>query len=40
MYKTLTNFSRANQEKTNNIKRDEINIMNIINYNTFNLNAD
>ena len=33
------NFSRANQEKKQrtNIKHDEINIMNIINDNTFNL---
>ena len=36
------NFSKANQEKiyvkqSTNIKRDEINIMNIINDNTFNL---
>ena len=32
------NFSRANQEKkqSTNIKRDEINILNIINDNTFN----
>ena len=38
MYKTHPNFSRANQEKKRtNIKRDKINIMNIINDNTFNL---
>ena len=39
MYKTHPNFSRANQEKdqNTNIKRDEINIMNIINDITFNL---
>ena len=39
MYKMHLNFSRANQEKKQrtNIKRDEINIMNIINDNTFNL---
>ena len=38
-YKTHPNFSRANQEKKKriNIKSDEINIMNIINDNTFNL---
>ena len=39
---THLNFSRANQEKilvkqSTNIKCDEINIMNIINDNTFNL---
>ena len=42
MYKTHPNFSWANPEKkkaeSNNIIRDEINIMNIINDNTFNLN--
>ena len=39
MYKTHPNFNKANQEKkqSTNIKRDEINIMNIINDNTFNL---
>ena len=44
MFKTHPNFSRANQEKKNpqqqqstNIKRNEINIMNIINVNTFNM---
>ena len=42
VYKTHPNFSRANQEKilveqSTNIKDDEINIMNIINDNTFNL---
>ena len=36
-YKTHQNFSWVNQEKSTNIKRDEINIMNIINDNTFNL---
>ena len=38
-YKTHPNFSRANQEKnqSTNIKHDEINIMNIINGNIFNL---
>ena len=39
MYKTHPNFSRANQEnkQSTNIKRDEINIINIINDNNFNL---
>ena len=39
MYKTYPNFSRENQGKNinANIKRDEINIKNIINDNTFNL---
>ena len=37
MYKTHLNFSGTNQEKSTNIKRDEINKMNIINDNTFNL---
>ena len=42
VYKTHHNFSRANQKiflvkQSNNIKRDEINIMNIINDKTFNL---
>ena len=39
-YKTHLNFNRANQEKTKqitDIKCDEINIMNIINDNIFNL---
>ena len=38
-YKTHPNFSRANQEKKTSpyIKHDEINIMNIINDNSFNL---
>ena len=38
-YKTHPNFSWANQEKkqSTNIKSDEINIMNIINDNTFNV---
>ena len=37
-HKTHPNFSRANQEKqSTNVKHDEINIMNIINDNTFNL---
>ena len=40
MYKTLPNLSRANQEnllvkQSTDIKRDEINIMNIINDNIF-----
>ena len=39
MNKTHPNFSRANEEKKQsiNIKHDEIDIMNIINDNTFNL---
>ena len=39
MYKKHPNFSRANQDKkqSTNIKHDEIDIMNIINDNTFNL---
>ena len=42
VYKTHSNFSREKKEKnfsktSTNIKRDEINIMNIINDNTFNL---
>ena len=42
VYKTHPNFSWTNQEhflekQSTNIKRDEINIMNIINDNTFNL---
>ena len=42
MYKTHPNFSRTNQEtflakQSTNIKRDEINVMNIINGITFNL---
>ena len=42
-YKTHPIFSRANQEKilvkqSTNIKHDEINVINIINDNTFNLN--
>ena len=37
MYKTLHDFSRVNQEKYSSIKRDEINIMNIINDDTFDL---
>ena len=40
-YKTHPNFRKANQEKVlvkqSTIKRDEINMMNIINDNTFNL---
>ena len=39
-YKTHPNFSRANEKNNNkkqNIKRDKINIMNIINDHTFNL---
>ena len=41
VYETQANFSRTNQEEKNkqsiNIKRDGINIINIINDNTFNL---
>ena len=39
MYRTHPDFSKANQEKklSTYIKRDEINIMNIINDNTFNI---
>ena len=39
MYKMHPNFNRANQEKKQsiNIKQNEINIMNIINDNTFNI---
>ena len=40
VYKTHSNFSWANKKnkkQSTNIKRDEINIMNIINDNTFNL---
>ena len=42
MYKTHSNFSLVNQEnilmkQNTNIKRNEINIINIINDNTFNL---
>ena len=38
VYKTHSYFNRANQEQklSTDIKRDEINIMNIINDNTFN----
>ena len=41
VYKTHPNFSRVNQEKnpkqSTNIERDEIDMMNIINDNVFNL---
>ncbi len=38
LYKTHPNFDWSNQEKNTNIENAEINTMNIINDNTFNLN--